>query len=275
MSIDIADLAFGYPGHPVGSDVSLGVAPGEVLCLLGPNGCGKTTLFKTILGLLPPLNGRIVLDGETTDRWSRRRTAQQLAYVPQQHDAYFPFTVMEVVLMGRGAHVAAFATPGRHDREVAKRTLRQLHLLHLRDQVYSRISSGERQLTLIARALTQQARVLIMDEPTANLDFGNQILVLNQIRRLKQAGITIMMSTHDPGQAFYCADKVAMLRGGRLLCWGPTDEVLTSANLRSVYGVDVAVVEVAETGEHPGKVCVPVISDPRGHADSGIQAPWA
>ena len=275
MSIDIAGLAFGYPGHPVGSDVSLSVAPGEVLCLLGPNGSGKTTLFKTTLGLLPPLKGRIAVDGETTERWSRRRTAQHLAYVPQQHDAYFPFTVMEVVLMGRGAYVAAFATPGRHDREVAERTLRELHLLHLRDQVYSQISSGERQLTLIARALTQQPRVLIMDEPTANLDFGNQVLVLNQILRLKQAGITIMMSTHDPGQAFYCADNVAMLRDGRLLCWGPTDEVLTSANLRSVYGVDVAVVEVTETGEHPGKVCVPVMSDPRGRADSEIQAPPA
>ena len=132
MSIDIAGLAFGYPGHPVGSDVSLSVAPGEVLCLLGPNGSGKTTLFKTTLGLLPPLKGRIAVDGETTERWSRRRTAQHLAYVPQQHDAYFPFTVMEVVLMGRGAYVAAFATPGRHDREVAERTLRELHLLHLR-----------------------------------------------------------------------------------------------------------------------------------------------
>lgn len=275
MSIEARDLAFGYRGKPVGRGLNLSVPRGEVLCLLGPNGCGKTTLFKTLLGLLPSLGGRITLDGENVEHWSRQRRARCLAYVPQQHDAYFPFTVMEVVLMGRGARVPVFATPGRHDREVAESTLEAMRLQHLRNQVYSQISGGERQLTLIARALTQQPQVLVMDEPTTNLDFGNQILVLNHILALKREGMTVLMSTHDPGQAFHCADKAALLRDGQLLHSGPCEAVLTSANLKSLYGVDVAVLEITGTGRHPGRVCVPVNKGPaRPGADRG-QAPWA
>lgn len=275
MSIEARDLAFGYRGNLVGRGLDLSVPRGEVLCLLGPNGCGKTTLFKTLLGLLPPLDGNITLDGENMEHWSRQRRARFLAYVPQQHDAYFPFTVMEVVLMGRGARVPVFATPGRHDRKAAESTLEALHLWHLRDQVYSQISGGERQLTLIARALTQEPQVLVMDEPTTNLDFGNQVLVLNHILALKRKGITVLMSTHDPGQAFHCADKAALLRDGQVLHSGTCEAVLTSANLKSLYGVDVAVLDIKGTGHHTGRVCVPMHAGPAPPGADRGQAPWA
>lgn len=259
MTLAVNRLAFGYPEHRVGNDLNLTINPGEVLCFLGPNGCGKTTLFKTMLRLLKAQKGNVTIDGEDIRHWPQRRIARTISYVPQQHDAYFPFTVTEVVLMGRVAHIDLFASPSQRDYEFARRSLENLKIEHLADAVYTHISGGERQLTLIARALAQQTKLVIMDEPTANLDFGNQVLVLNAIQRLAHSGITIIMSSHDPDHAFHVASRVAMLKDGRLTGLGEPEVVITQESLRELYGVDVGVVEFDTAAGHSARLCAPKI----------------
>jgi len=263
MRLDVLDLAFGYPGKAVGRGVSFALAGGEVLCLLGPNGGGKTTLFKTVLRLLAPHGGRVTVDGAPVADWSRLHLARVFGYVPQAQLGVFPFTVLETVLMGRTAHIGPFATPSRGDRAVAEEMLGVLGIGHLAGRPYTEISGGERQLTLIARALAQQPAILVMDEPTASLDFGNQVRVLGEIEHLAQRGIAVMLSTHDPDHAFLCAHRVALLHQGRLARLGPPGEVITRESLREVYGVEVTVTEVARADGGRARVCVPSLA-PRG-----------
>lgn len=257
MKLEASHLDFGYSGHRVGSDVSLSLDSGEVLCLLGPNGSGKTTLFKTLLGLLPPQGGNVLMDGLDLQRSKREEIARLLSYVPQAHAAFFPFTVREVVLMGRTAHLGVFSSPSRRDREIAQSAIERMRLAHLADSIYTRISGGERQLALIARALAQEARIVVMDEPTANLDFGNQVRVLEHIQSLAGAGMGVLLSTHDPDQAFLCADRVAMLHEGRLARLGTPAEAITAESLRQIYDVEVVVTRVPMAGGAERPVCIP------------------
>jgi len=256
MKLEASHLDFGYRGHRVGSDVSLCLSAGEVLCLLGPNGSGKTTLFKTLLGLLPLHGGQVLLDGADARRKPRDEVARLLSYVPQAHAAFFPFTVREVVLMGRTAHLGVFSSPSRHDREVAQAAIERMGLTHLADSIYTRISGGERQLALIARALAQDGRIIVMDEPTANLDFGNQVRVMEHVQAVARAGVGVLLSTHDPDQAFLCADRVAMLHEGKLARIGAPAEAITAESLRELYGVEVIVTRVPVNGGER-RVCIP------------------
>src|SRR5690606_25320780 len=176
-------LGFGYRGKPVGRDADIEVHAGEVVCLLGPNGSGKTTLFKTMLGLLPPQAGEVRVGGRPLAALTRAEIARAVAYVPQAHAAHFPFRVADMVAMGRTAHLGPFAAPGRQDRAKAQAALEALGIAALAETEYTRISGGQRQLVLVARALAQDAPAIVMDEPTASLDFGNQVVVLSEVRR--------------------------------------------------------------------------------------------
>ena len=182
MNLRVEKLSFGYGRMIVGNDVSFTLDAGEVLCLLGPNGAGKTTLFKTILGLVPPLGGTVMADGAAIHQWSRQSLARVFGYVPQAQLGFFPFTIREVVLMGRTARIGLFGTPSARDGEIADELLRLLNIDNLADRPYTDVSGGERQLALIARALAQEPQVLVMDEPTASLDFGNQVRVCRRSR---------------------------------------------------------------------------------------------
>jgi iron complex transport system ATP-binding protein len=269
MRLTVENLAFGYRGKSVGSEVSFALESGEVLCLLGPNGAGKTTLFKTILRLLAPLSGTIAIDAEAIDCWSRRRLARVFGYVPQAQLGLFPFTVRDVVLMGRTAHIDLFATPSARDQEVAAHMLDLLGIAHLAEQPYTEVSGGERQITLVARALAQEPKVLVMDEPTASLDFGNQVRVLSRIKALASRGIAVILSTHDPDQAFLCAHRVAILHKGRLAHLGSPQDVITSENLRAIYGVDVEVRSVERGNREALRVCVPSLAQSNRHDVNG------
>jgi iron complex transport system ATP-binding protein len=221
MRLEAEGLGFGYPGKPVGRAVDLAVGPREVVCLLGPNGSGKTTLFKTLLGLLPPQGGTLRLAGRPLATLRRAEIARRIAYVPQAHAAHFPYAVLDMVLMGRTAHLGPFARPGPRDHAAAMDALQTLGIADLAAADYTRISGGQRQLALIARALAQAAPLIVMDEPTASLDFGNQALVLREVRALAARGYGIVLSTHDPDHAFACATRVALLHDGGLLAQGP------------------------------------------------------
>ncbi len=258
MKLAAENLAFGYRDRRVGSDVTLEVAAGEVLCLLGPNGSGKTTLFKTLLGLLPPQAGAVLIDGRDARNMTRDAIARQVSYVPQAHGAFFPYTVREVVLMGRTAHMGLFAAPSARDYAAAMTSIRRMGLEHLADATYTRISGGERQLALIARALVQDARLVVMDEPTANLDFGNQVRVLERIRALADEGIGVLLSTHDPDHAFLCADRVAMLLQGELVACGSPESEITAQRLRQLYGIEVAVTTLTLANARKRNVCLPL-----------------
>jgi iron complex transport system ATP-binding protein len=254
MTLELRDLAFGYGARTVGQGVTLTLARGEVLALLGPNGAGKTTLFKTMLGLLPVQAGEIVLDGMPLTSLSRADRAQRIGHVPQAHAALFPFTVRDVVLMGRAAHLSPFAAPGATDRAIADEAVARLGMMHLADRPYTEISGGERQMVLIARALAQQPGILVMDEPTASLDYGNQMRVLSHIRRLAREGMSIVLSTHNPDHVFMVADRVALLHEGTLAGLGPPQTVLTPQRIKQLYDVDV-VMGVLPGGSAP--VCSP------------------
>ena len=251
--LHVEALAFGFPGRTVGSGVSFSLARGEVLCVLGPNGSGKTTLFRTVLGLIGKRGGSVTLGGEPVEDLSRAQIARLAGYVPQEHSAYFAFTVREFVLMGRVSRLRAFSSPGRIDRETSDRALHSLGIAHLADHPVTEISGGERQLTLVARALAQEPQLLVMDEPTAGLDFGNQIRVLHRIAALASSGISILFSSHDPDQAFGIAQRALLLGEGRALEIGPPEEVIRADTMKRLYGVDVSIVPI-EGGRH---ACVP------------------
>ena len=238
-------LAFGYGTQVVGRDVDIDVRAGEIFCLLGPNGSGKTTLFKTLLGLLPAQAGQVVVGGTPLARLARAEIARRLAYVPQAHTAHFPFRVVDMVVMGRTARLGPFAAPTSEDRRRAEEALAQLGIAHLADQAYTRISGGQRQLALVARALVQDAPAIIMDEPTASLDFGNQVTVLSEVKRLATRGLAVLLSTHDPDHAFNIATRVALLNAGRLLAQGAPHAVMTADRLKSVYRIEVTIDRLA------------------------------
>jgi ABC-type cobalamin/Fe3+-siderophores transport system ATPase subunit len=258
LRMEMRNATCGYDGKPVVKKATFSVSEGEVLCLLGPNGSGKTTLFKTILGLLKLQNGEILLDGADTCTWPRRKIAQVIGYVPQAHAPTFPFDVIDMVLMGRTAHLGTFATPSEEDKRIALEAIEKLGISYLKDRVYTEISGGERQLVLIARALAQQPRILVMDEPTTSLDFGNQMLVLKHIEYLSNLNIGVVMSSHFPNHAFSCASKVMLLNKGVVFGLGSPEETVTEENLKKLYGVDVKIITASIGNGQQARVCIPV-----------------
>ena len=246
-------LAVGYGARVVGRDLDVAVGAGEVIALLGPNGGGKTTLLKTLLGLVPPLAGDVRVEGRPLAEIGLAERARLLAYVPQAHAGVFAFTALEVVLTGRGARGGFLGRPGPRDRTVAAACLERLGVAHLAERAYTRISGGERQLVLIARALAQEPRVVILDEPTASLDFGNHGRVMGEIGRLTAAGLGVVFSTHDPNHALRYANRALLMRDGGLLSSGIAVEVLTGPTLEYLYGAPVRVIETtSDTAFLPG-----------------------
>jgi iron complex transport system ATP-binding protein len=253
--LGVESLAFGFPGRTVGREVSFTLGAGEVLCVLGPNGGGKTTLFRPLLGLLPKHEGVIRLHDQQIENLSRNQIARRVGYVPQGHVGYFAFTVREFALMGRTAHLGVFSTPGKRDREVTDGVLESLDIAHLADKPVTEISGGERQLALVARALAQEPQLLVLDEPTASLDFGNQVRVLQRISALAASGISILFSSHDPDHAFLCARRALLLAEGRVLEIGAPRAVIRADTLQRMYGVSVKIIDLGGGGH----TCLPAI----------------
>lgn len=238
--VKVEQVSLGYRRRPLARDVNFTLRAGQITCLLGANGCGKTTLMRTLLGLMPPLAGDISLYDRPISRWPAAELARAVAYVPQAHDGPFAFRVREMVMMGCSARLRLFTSPGKREHALARQALAALGIAHLERRLYPTLSGGERQLVLIARALVQQPSLLVMDEPASSLDFGHQIALLEQVRRLQAGGMTILMSTHHPMHAQAVADSVILMSPEHAVRQGAPAEMLSAEALAAIYQVSPA-----------------------------------
>ena len=243
MKFEIKNLCCGYGTRLVIKDFNAELKDGEILVLLGSNGIGKTTIFKTILGFLKPLSGEILADNHQVLNLSDNQRARLISYVPQAHTPPFAFSVFDVVMMSANARLGLFERPSTKDEQNALNALERLKMEDFKDKIYTYLSGGERQMVLIARALAQNSKIILLDEPTANLDFGNQIKVLKQVNKLASAGYIVVMTSHQPEQVFYTNAKVAMLGRDKHYIYGQAGEVVTSENLHQIYNADIRVIE--------------------------------
>ena len=256
MSLTIDNLSFSYGRHAVLQGVSFTARAGELLAILGPNGVGKTTLFKCVMGLERRYTGTIRADGADLAALSPRERAHRVAAIPQAHPLSFRYSAFDMVLMGTSHALSPFAVPGEREKAAARDAMARVNIAHLADRPFDHLSGGEQQLVFIARALCQQAKILLMDEPTASLDYGNRLLVLGVARDLSRAGYTVLLSTHDPQHALWYADRALALHEGKVLALGATREVVAPEVLQRLYGRRFALLETEQ-----GPVLVPKEGD--------------
>jgi iron complex transport system ATP-binding protein len=252
----ISNAEFGYSSErKIFSNVSFSIEKGEIFCILGPNGIGKSTLLKCCARIMPLRSGEVSIAGKSLKEWDRRDLAKMIGYVPQAHHMVFPFSVLQLVLLGRTPHIPAYARPGKKDREIAVEALKSVGIEHLMDIPVNRISGGECQLAMIARALAQEPSLLVLDEPTNHLDFGNQIRILHILDRLsKERIISIIMSTHYPDHTFLLSCKVGIMQDGMVTQVGQAEEVVTDHSLEETYHISIGVHFIEQAKRN---VCVP------------------
>ena len=254
--IQVDNLSFAYDknGKQVLNNVSLTLEEGEVMTILGPNGAGKSTLLNCIATLLTPDEGTITLCGKDAAAMKPKEVAKILSYVPQNHVPAFSYTVESFVLMGRAPTVGMFERPKAEDFELVAKTLDEIGIAELKDKPYTEISGGERQQATIARAIVAEPKAILFDEPTAHLDYGNQLKTLRLIKSLREKGYAIVITTHDPDHAILLGGTTAILdRDGHLIT-GKTEEIITEETLRELYGTDLSLVQ-PDGVDRP--ICVP------------------
>ena len=257
MSIEVKGLRFAYGERRVLGGIDFSAGEGELIALLGPNGAGKSTLMRCLLGLLKGYEGSVAIDGQDIRALSRPALSKKIAYIPQSAPAVFNYTVLELVLMGATGSIGILSAPGPEHEARAVEILKELGIERLAKRGCGEISGGERQMALLARALIQNARVLVMDEPTSNLDYGNQSRVMERVCTLTEQGYIVLFSTHDPNQALLYAGRALTLWEGRILTDGKPEDALTRDVLQTLYGINVR--RCAVTDEYGGvTVCLPV-----------------
>ena len=256
--LEVRDLHTGYSGREIVHGATFDVQRGEFVCILGANGCGKSTTLKTILGLIEPMSGSIEMDGKSTVRMREPERARLFAYIPQTHTPPFPYAVRDVVMLGRTPYIGRLSFASAQDERVVDEAMERMGVAELALRPYTQLSGGQQQLVLIARALAQQPDLLVMDEPTASLDFGNQQLVLHQMRTLAHDGTSVLMVTHDPDHATLCADRVVVMENGEVIAQGAPLDVMDTACMRRIYKAEVEMVDIKVAGRVQ-RVCVPVM----------------
>ncbi len=250
--IDVKNLHFSYKKHRVLEGVDLKLYKGEVVSLLGPNGCGKSTLIKLILKLIHG-NGEILIDNKAIEKYSHKNIASHIAYIPQYNNTPFNYSVMEMVVMGRVSKLDFFALPSVHDYEIAKNALKKIGIEHLSNKAFGQLSGGQKQMVLLARAMTQEVNIFIMDEPVAGLDYGNQIRLLELIHELSKQGYTFLKTTHYPDHALLVSTRVVVMNGGKIIANGTPDEVVTKEMIQDIYSINADIIT-----HDLHKRCVPI-----------------
>ncbi|MCW4006363.1 MAG: ABC transporter ATP-binding protein [Candidatus Bathyarchaeota archaeon] len=256
LKLEVNKVSFSYKqGTPVFKNISFTLNKGDVFCILGHNGAGKSTLLSCIGSLFTLDSGNIRLDDKDISTLPRMELAKKIGYIPQFHNPVFPYSVFDFVLMGRTPHIGTFAAPKKEDKNIAKRALEAVGIDYLIEKPYSEISGGERQLVMFAKALAQEPDIILLDEPTSHLDFGNQFKVLDLIEKLSQNGFSIIMTSHFPDHAFIVSSMVGAMKDQGFIDIGPANDVITEENMKKIYDLDVKITTVEKANR---KVCVPL-----------------
>lgn len=256
--LSLENANFSYGEREIFHDLNLNLYAGDVFCILGSNGCGKTTLLRCLNGGLKLKRGRILLNNRDISSFKINQLAQKVGIVFQEHSVPFPYSVLEVVRMGRAPYLGFFTRPSKKDSEIAMEKLEIVGVSHLRNKAYAQISGGERQLVLIARTLTQEPDVILLDEPTSHLDFKNQVLVLRIINKLVKQGLAVIMSSHFPNHALLFSSRVSLMAKGQFIATGKPEKIINEENLENTYGIKVKILSSdSSTGKEKVKFCIP------------------
>jgi iron complex transport system ATP-binding protein len=261
MKARLVNGAFSYGSKEVFKNLNLEISDGEIVAILGPNGCGKSTLLNCLRGNLKLKEGEVLIDDKNILSMTVSEVARFMCCVTQEQTAVFSYPVIQTVLMGRAPHIGLFATPSKNDIALANEALKIVGVYHLKDKPYTQISGGERQLARIARALVQEPRLMLLDEPTSYLDFGNQALILETIIRLvNEKRISIILTTHFPNHAFMLSSRVALMNKGGFLDQGRANEVISEKNLKETYGIDVKIISIKHLVPDSANIVVPILN---------------
>lgn len=251
--ISVKNLHFSYPTRDVLRGINFDLHRGEVVSLLGANGCGKSTLIRLILGLLKG-SGEIQLANKPLHKYSQKEIASHIAYIPQYHNVPFNYSVLDMVVMGRIFKLGIFASPSKKDFAIAREALATIGIENLSSRAFGELSGGQKQMVLLARALTQEAKTFIMDEPVSGLDYGNQIRLLEMINTLSEKGYTFLKTTHYPDHAIMVSSRVVVMDEGTIIANGTSDEVITDAMLKNIYNINAKIIN------HDSKqLCIPIL----------------
>lgn len=252
--IEVKNLFVNYGKNEILRDVNFTVDTGEIICILGENGSGKSTLLKSMLNLIKVKSGNILVDEKNLLKMSNTEMSKNISYIPQIHIPAFDFSVVDVVLMGLYSNYNSFYKKfKKEDYDKVLEVLDRLNISYLADKNYRKISGGERQLVLIARALIQANKYIVMDEPIANLDYGNQIKIMEICKSFKKNGIGIVITTHNPNHALMYGDRVLIIRKDKNSIFGKADDVLTEELLSDIYKIPIEVVNI-----RGNKICSPI-----------------
>lgn len=256
--LEVSGAAFSYDGkRNIFEDISFTVDRGDVFCILGANGAGKSTLLRCLCNLYKLSRGRIIVDGRDIVTMGQAALARKIGFIPQIHTPTFPYSVMQVVLMGRTPYLNTLATPSEKDYAIAEKAIKAVGIEYIRDKPYTELSGGQMQMVLLARVLAQEPEILLLDEPTSHLDIANQVHTIEIVKKLAEKGFSIVMTSHFPDHAFLASNKVGIMKGGRFIEMGDTNDVVTEENLKKAYGADIRIVQIGDGIDR--KVTVPVI----------------